>query len=92
MIPSARVRVRDKGRPILGVDWKRLWDKAKKEGITRNEISRRMNVTPYTLREYYKDPRRIPYEVIVNLANIVFEDTREAQDVLFGEKGGRTRK
>ena len=57
--------------------------KMAEKGYNMSSLSERLSVSRNTLSSYFKNPKKMPYDIIEQLATILFDSIDEAFPVFF---------
>lgn len=65
------------------VDVPRVKGKMAERGFTITSLSEKLGVDRNTLSAYLKNPKKMPYEVVSNMAGLLCDTTEEASSIFF---------
>jgi plasmid maintenance system antidote protein VapI len=65
------------------VDVPRVKGKMAERGFTITSLSEKLDVDRNTLSSYLKNPNKLPYEVVSNMAKLLCDNADEASSIFF---------
>lgn len=68
---------------MFHVDVPRVRGKIAEKGMTVTSVAERANISRNTLANYLENPEKMPYSMIILLANMLCSDEAEAEAIFF---------
>ncbi len=57
-----------------------------RKGLTNSALAEKLNINRNTLRSYFNNPQKIPYETILKMASVLEIEGNELSGIFFKEK------
>lgn len=76
---------------MMHVDVPRVRGKMAEHGFTITSMANTLNIARNTLISYLKTPEKMPYGVVVNMANLLCNSHAEAEDIFFAPNLRKTK-
>lgn len=68
---------------MFKINANKIIGKMAEKNLTQAELACKLDITRDTLRNYIKEPERMPYRIIDKLADELCDSYKEAQEIFF---------